>query len=48
LKAFPDIVNCKDDLDKFIDIVNWTWQWEENIWLDKIKKYKKRTMVWFA
>jgi hypothetical protein len=24
LKAFPDIVNCKDDLDKFIDIVNWT------------------------
>lgn len=24
LKAFPDIVNCKDDLDRFIDIVNWT------------------------
>ena len=24
LKAFPNIVNCKDDLNKFIDIVNWT------------------------
>jgi len=24
LKAFSDIVNCKDDLNKFIDIVNWT------------------------
>lgn len=22
LKAFPDIVNCKDDLNRFIEIVN--------------------------